>query len=288
MNLTRSQNPDSMLLGSAKIELSRDGIEIDNEKKTFSFKNLVDLGLARGIKISFSSSKIDVKADNGEVPLKGQTDMKAKVEFSLLERHLPYLNDIMAGLVSITIVPMGPIEKQETIPSAKLKAGVFYGFTHQSCATYENGTKPQNIIISQNSIPLKEGKDYKVLTSDDGLWGVKFIQGVSFTTEKDVRMSYKIHLVKEYTLTKGSGGVVKPIALRLTNRRKSQSGKIIDRVFEFPYGFYDGEDSVTFKSKNDSDNIAEVPISFEFSPHPDLVLDASMERMSLYVERAGA
>jgi hypothetical protein len=49
-------------------------------------KNLVDMSVARGVKISFSASQIDIKADNGTVPLKGQMDVKAKVEFALLER----------------------------------------------------------------------------------------------------------------------------------------------------------------------------------------------------------
>ena len=84
MDLTTSKNPNSMVLASARIELSKEKIAVDNVKKTWSLKELEDLGLARGIKISFSASKIDVKADNGTVPLKGQTDVKAKVEFSLL------------------------------------------------------------------------------------------------------------------------------------------------------------------------------------------------------------
>ena len=42
------------------------------------------MSVARGVKISFSASQIDIKADNGTVPLKGQMDVKAKVEFALL------------------------------------------------------------------------------------------------------------------------------------------------------------------------------------------------------------
>ncbi|MEL3903835.1 MAG: hypothetical protein P1P63_01785, partial [Treponemataceae bacterium] len=83
---------------------------------------------------------------------------------------------------------------------------------------------------------------------------------------------------------KGSGGVVQPISMRLTNSRKADDGRIINRTFEFPYGFYDGEDSIQLKSKNDSDNVAEVPMSFEFSPHPDLIGDEELEPGSLYRE----
>ena len=41
MDLTKSQNPDSMVLGSAKIELSTQGIEIDKIKKTWDWQEVL-------------------------------------------------------------------------------------------------------------------------------------------------------------------------------------------------------------------------------------------------------
>lgn len=74
--------------------------------------------------------------------------------------------------------------------------------------------------------------------------------------------------------------------MKLTNKRKADDGRIITRTFELPYGFYTGDDSITLKSKNDTDNIAEIPMSFEFTPHPDMVDDTELSEMSLYREIA--
>lgn len=281
MDLTKSQNPNSMVLGSTKIELSREGIEIDNSKNDFTFKNLVDLGLARGVKISFTSSKIDVKADNGTVPLKGQTDMKAKVEFSLLERHLPLLGKIMAGIVTAGVEPGKMESVKEEHPAGRFVKDKFYACTKQNY----NGYKLDNFVVKQNNKSLLQETDYKQEQGKGGLWGFKFPQSGAFDPAKPVEILYEAQGIGSYTLSKGSGGVVAPISLRLTNMRKSDDGRLIKRYFDFPYGFYDGEDSVTFKSKNDADNVAEVPISFEFSPHPDLALSDETEAKSLYIER---
>lgn len=282
MDLTKSRHPDSMVLGSVKIELSREGIEIDHAKKTYDIKGLEDLGLARGVKISFSSSKIDVKADNGTVPLKGQTDMKAKVEFSLLERYLPLMGKIMAGLVTVKPIPAAKKTVEETKAANFLVKDKLYSFNKQNY----NLAKPENLVVKQGSKILAQDSDYKIEQAANSLWGIKFPQASTIDLTKPTLISYEVAGVKSYRLSKGSGGVVAPISLRLTNRRKAEDGSIIGRIYDFPYGFYDGEDSVTFKSKNDSDNVAEVPISFEFSPHPDLALDNEFEDDCLYAEEA--
>jgi hypothetical protein len=72
--------------------------------------------------------------------------------------------------------------------------------------------------------------------------------------------------------------------MRLTNRRKTDDGRIISRIWELPYGVYKTDDAVTLKSKNDADSVAEVPMSFEFTPHPDMVEDTELEPMSLMRE----
>lgn len=280
MDLTKSQNPDSMVLGSAKIELSRTDITIDKAAKTWDFQNLVDLGLARGVKIAFSSSKIDIKADNGTVPLKGQTDVKAKVEFSLLERDLPLLGKVMAGIVNVTAEPGAKEPIKEEHPAQTFAKGKFYPLQRQNL----NLAQPENFGVNQDLKNLRQDTDYKLEKNQDGIWGFKFPQAGAFDASKPTEIFYEVYGAKSYTLSRGSGGVVAPIALKLTNARKSMDGRIIKRFFEFPYGFYDGEDSITFKSKNEADNVAEVPISFEFSPHPDLVLDDDLEKKSLYVE----
>ena len=280
MDLTASKNPNSMVLASAKIELSKEKIDVDKVKKTWSLKDLEDLGLARGIKISFSASKIDVKADNGTVPLKGQTDVKAKVEFSLLERHLPLLGKVMHGLVTVTAVSAEKHKEIDAKAAGTAQKDKHYDFVY---ANYD-GAKPENIVIKQGSKTLVVTTDYTVEQGSGGMWGYTFTAGGQFDVTKAVTVEYEVARLKSYSLGKGSGGVVQPISMRLTNKRKTEDGRTISRTFEFPYGFYDAEDSITLKSKNDTDNVAEVPMAFEFSPHPDLILDPELEAFSLYRE----
>ncbi|WP_262373098.1 hypothetical protein [Treponema phagedenis] len=52
MDVTKSRYPNSIVLASAKIEISKN-ILLDRTAKTWDLQDLEDLGLARGIKISF-------------------------------------------------------------------------------------------------------------------------------------------------------------------------------------------------------------------------------------------
>lgn len=280
MDVTKAQHPDSMVLASVKIELSNADIAIDKVNKTYDLKQLSDLGLARGVKIAFSSSKIDVKADNGTVPLKGQTDMKASVEFSLLERYVPLLGQIMKGIATVKIIPGTKGKKIDELHSNAAVKDKLYEFSHPNY----DGAKPENIVIKQGAKTLTSPTDYTVEKGAAGTWGYLFTTAGAFDPTKETIVEYEITPIKACSLGKGSGGVVQPISMRLTNKRKAQDGRIITRTFDFPYGFYDGEDSIAFKSKNDADTVAEVAMKFEFSPHPDLVLDEEFEPFSLYRE----
>ena len=280
MDVTKAQHPDSMVLASVKIELSNADIAIDKANKTYELTELSDLGLARGVKIAFSSSKIDVKADNGTVPLKGQTDMKASVEFSLLERYVPLIGQIMKGIATVKIIGGTKGKKIDELHAASAMKDKLYEFKHPNY----DGAKPENIVIKQGTKTLTSPTDYTIEKGAAGAWGYLFTTAGAFDSTKATTVEYEITPIKAYSLGKGSGGVVQPISMRLTNKRKSQDGRIISRTFDFPYGFYDGEDSIAFKSKNDADTVAEVAMKFEFSPHPDLVLDEDFEPFSLYRE----
>lgn len=280
MDVTKAQHPDSMVLASVKIELSNADIAIDKVKKTYELTELSDLGLARGVKISFSSSKIDVKADNGTVPLKGQTDMKASVEFSLLERYVPLIGQIMKGIATVKIIGGTKGKRIDEIYGMTAEKDRLYEFQHPNF----DGAQPENIVIKQGTKTLALTTDYTIEKGAAGTWGYRFTAAGAFEPAKKTTVEYDVTPIKSCILGKGSGGVVQPISMRLTNKRKAQDGRIITRTFDFPYGFYDGEDSIAFKSKNDADTVAEVSMKFEFSPHPDLVLDEEFEPFSLYRE----
>ncbi len=280
MNLTKAQNTNSMLLESARIEISTADVEIDTVKKTWEIKELLDLGLARGIKIGFASSKIDIKADNGDVPIKGITGVKGTVEFALLERHLPVMAKVMGGLVHLKTKAHDPKKETEILEANTITADNLIKFKFQNFDLKE----PADIVVKQDSKTLNKGADYTIEKDSSGLYGVKFKSGGGFDSAKGTSLEYTVARIKSYVMTKGSGGIAKNLAMKLTNLRNADNGKLIKRTFEFPFGFYDGEDSVSFKSKNDGDNVVEVPMKFEFTPHPDMLLDKKLEKMSLYRE----
>ncbi len=280
MNLTSSKNPDSIVLGSAKIEVSRSPLNIDSVNKKWEIVDLEDLGLARGIKINFASSKIEIKADNGDVPIKGITDVKGSVEFALMERHIPTMCKVMGGLVGMSVEGSPPKKHTETKKANTLTAGSFIKFQRQNF----DGSEPQNIVIKNGTKTLAKGTDYTV-DQDDGKYGITIkTSSTLFDPAKISVFEYDVAGIKSYTMTRGSGGLATPLSMRLTTRRYAENGDIMERTYEFAYGFYEDADSITFKSKNDGDNALEVPMKFEFLPHPDLIDDTGFSKSNLYKE----
>lgn len=288
MDVTKAHNPNSMILASAKIEITDSPVVIDQQKKDWSLENLIDLGLARGIKISFTSSQIDIKADNGTVPFGGETDRKAKVEFSLLERDLTKLNTAMKGLVNVKEV-FQTKDGSINFTCEKIEYTLAANQVNTNGLIFQNMVKAQKPTVTS---VYNNTKDNQIATQDYSLsydehlqkWTITFNKATVAAVGDSLTVYGKFETVVGYQLTKGSSAVAENIAMKLTNKRKSDDGRILTNTFEFPSGHYTGDDSISFKSKNDTDNIAEVPMSFEFSAHPDMVDDAALADMSLYRE----
>lgn len=292
MDLTKSQNPNAMTLGSAKIEITQSAPVVTGSgaAKDWALINLFDLGLARGVKITPASTKVEVKADNGTVPLRGLTDRKVTVDFSLLERHLPILAIVMGGIVNVVAEPGVLASYTDIYPVGSVTRGALIPFKRFDYS----GVKPQAIVIKQGTgggaITLIEGEDYEIVQYA-GAWYflINSPEGTGlFDPAKDVRPSYDLTPAVSWTMSHGSAGVASALAMKLTNKRRATDGRIISRTWEFPYGFYSSEDAVTLKSKADADNVAEVPMQFEFTPHPDFVLDEYLEPKSLLRENQQA
>lgn len=289
MDVTKAHNPNSMILASAKIEITDSPVVIDKQKKDWSLENLIDLGLARGIKISFTSSQIDIKADNGTVPFGGETDRKAKVEFSLLERDLLKLNTAMKGLVTVKEV-FGPkdisynlncVNLDYDLGNAMMRGnGLMLPLSDKSKTPTIRGVYNETNFIAfpADAYNLMYDDFYKT-------WLIRFDDNfIGGGLDDSFSVDATIETITGYRLTKGSSAVAENIAMKLTNKRKADDGRILTNTFEFPSGHYTGDDSISFKSKNEQDNIAEVPMSFEFSAHPDMVDDTALANMSLYRE----
>lgn len=143
------------------------------------------------------------------------------------------------------------------------------------------------MVITQGSggslVTLEEDDDY-LMIEYAGAWYYRIAEGGAYDPAKALKVVYEVTPAESYTMSRGGSGIVKNIAMRLTNKRQADDGRMISRVWELPYGFYNGDDTITLKSKNDTDNVAEVPMSFEFSPHPDMVADEDLEKKSLINE----
>ncbi len=186
----------------------------------------------------------------------------------------------MGGLVHLKTKAHDPKKETEILEANTITADNLIKFKFQNFDLKE----PADIVVKQDSKTLNKGADYTIEKDSSGLYGVKFKSGGGFDSAKGTSLEYTVARIKSYVMTKGSGGIAKNLAMKLTNLRNADNGKLIKRTFEFPFGFYDGEDSVSFKSKNDGDNVVEVPMKFEFTPHPDMLLDKKLEKMSLYRE----
>ena len=278
MDVTKSQNPDSMVLASAKIEFTKSPILIAG--KNYQLTGLEDLGLARGISITPSAAKIEVLADNGTVPLKGQLNKKMTVAFSLLERHIPMLGKLFDGNVSLSAEAGTLTNAADDYEANSLVKGTPYPFKLFN----HDFTEPGSIALSQEQVPLTEGDDY-IVTQFAGAWYFTILEGsAAFDPAAALSVTYTVTPAKSYTMSQGSSGIFKPLGMRLTNKRVAEDGRIISRTWELPYGFCTSDDVITLKSKNDTDSVAEVPLSFEFSPHPDMISDADLEKISLIRE----
>ena len=281
MDLTKSNNPNSITLGSAKIEITTEDVAINKTagNKGYNFTGLLDLGLARGVSITPSSTKIEISADNGTVPIKGQTGKKVTVAFSLLERHIPTLGKIMGGLVTVKATHGVEDVFTDTFAPGTIKAGKAIPFSKFNF----NGAAPEDVELKQGIKTLAAGVDYDLVEYAGAHFFILKIDG-EFDDEKALTATYKVTPAESYTMSQGSTAIAKNLAMKLTNKRKSDDGRIISRSWELPYGFCVSEDVITLKSKNDGDNVSEVPLSFEFTPHPDLVSDSDLEVESLIRE----
>jgi hypothetical protein len=292
-NVSSLQHPNSMVLASARIEISFDApqiVSVDGKKK-WELVNLKDAGLARGISIAKTATKQEIKADNGTVPISGYTGFKATVSFNLLERHLPFLSQVMRGIVKLT--PLGVGEKRsftDDHASGVFNKGDFIALKNSDY----RGDSPTDIVVKQGAETLAVSKDYEVVKRDSG-WAIKLLEDTAasdnksavttkYNTRKPLSIAYSVTPVRGWQMGSGAGGILNPVAIRLTNRRKADDGRVISRVFEFPYGFYANDDGVSFKSKDDSDSVAECQMKFEFSPHPDFEIDQELESESFMRE----
>jgi hypothetical protein len=206
MDVTKSQNPNAMTLGSAKIEVSFNPPLITAANpKGYQLTGLSDLGLARGIVITPSGTQIEVLADNGTVPIAGQTGKKVTVAFSLLERHIPVIGGLMKGLVTVKSEPGVQATFTDDYGSGVIKRGSSTPFRKANF----DGAPPENVVVTQGATTLVEGSDY-VVTEYAGAFFVTIISpddtGI-FDPSRPLKIVYSVTPAVSHTMTHGSSGI---------------------------------------------------------------------------------
>jgi hypothetical protein len=274
MDQTKQQHPNSMTLGSAKVELFMDGIEIldsPDGSKDWQFKGAaLDVGLLRGLTITPTATQIEVLADNGTVLLEGQSGLTEDIAFSLLERHLPLMGQIFKGIADYRVIMGAPVEHTEETAVSAITDGIV-PLAEQNA----DGTSPVVTNVTVDGTALT-GDDYMIVARDGG-FAVE-IGPELLADAVTVIITYSTAAASGYRLDKGTGGTSPGIGIRITNKRKADNGKIIYRTWEFPYCAYSGTDTRTFKSGNEADSVMEIPIQYTAKAHPDMVDDDELTR----------
>jgi hypothetical protein len=197
---------------------------------------------------------------------------------NLLERYLPLLAKVFPG-VTLRVIPGAPTNNADTYAPNMLESGKLYIFKQFN----GDGSAPASVVLTQDGASLTEDADYSIVEHAGAHYFTLLPTG-AFDGAKDLTVAYTVTPASSYQMGQGSSGVSPQIAMRLTNRRKTDDGRTISRVWDLPYGFYNGTDTIALKSKNDADNVLEVPMSFEFSPHPDMLENPDLEGWSLMRE----
>jgi hypothetical protein len=274
MDQTRQQHPNSMVLGSAKVELFMDGIEIVNNpdgSKDWQFAGeALDVGLLRGLTITPTATQIEILADNGTVLLEGQSGLTEDIAFNLLERHLPLMGQIFKGIADYRVLMGAPVERTEETAVSTMTDGIV-PLKEQNA----DGSSPTVTAVAVDGTALT-GDDYMVIAQDNG-FAIE-IDADLLADATSVSVTYSTAAASGYRLDKGTGGTSPGIGIRITNKRKADNGKIIYRTWEFPYCAYSGTDTSTFKSGNETDSVMEIPVQYTAKAHPDMVDDDELTR----------
>ncbi|MGL4524884.1 MAG: hypothetical protein ACRCVN_05130 [Spirochaetia bacterium] len=276
MEQSMMKNPNSVVLGSVKIELAEEIRFIEKDgKKHFVLDQFTDLGLGRSFSVQSTSTNIEIKADNGSVPISGKTNASYQISGNLLERHLPTLSKILAGQVHLSAQKSEKKSYTEVIEANTTHT--FFIFPMWNC----DGSVPADIVITQQENVLECDVDYHIEKIHDS-WGIFF--SPSWDKSCETKITYNVQSAKSWQMSHGGGGISAHYALRLTNKREADDGSLITRTWEFPYVSFEGDQNLSFKAGEDSDIVMEVPINFKATPHPEMIDDLILSQQSLMRE----
>jgi hypothetical protein len=186
---------------------------------------------------------------------------------------------LMGGMVSVRAVAGTEAAFTDTFGANSLslnKPVPLSKFNH-------DGSAPTNLAVVNGTETLVPDTDYRIIQYA-GAYFLLLISDSTFDDSLATAVTYTVTPAASWIMGRGSQGLSQPLSMKLTNKRQAEDGRTISRVWELPYGFCTSDDVITLKSGNEADNVAEVPLTFEFAPHPDLITDSDLEKESLIRE----
>ncbi len=249
---TTLQNPNSVILESAKIEYSTD------DGSTFT-----DLGLADNVVITFNSTPREVQPGNGPTPdiAKGSASQMATVTAELWELSTLNYAELSGGLFNRTTVAGTPLVDENDVHVANATAAsLFYPFATQQY----NAAVPTNISIADSTPQtLVLNTDYEIVKVGNS-WGYWFLTGGLYDATKIITVEYDVTPSVSEKVTVGGSSSQTPIYVRATNLvLREDVAYDISNVWSLYNCFIEGDLAIAMKNKDETDAVARVPITLK-------------------------
>lgn len=204
MAQTQIQNEKSIRFGSAKIEIGKDE------------ESLVNIGALRGIEITESMTKNDIKSDNAGTIKSLVSEHKVELKANMLEIDLDVLEKIRGGIDSVSLLPGEKIEKTHT-------------FEKGSYATETNILIPfsnfDESVLEVLKVEAKDGAtvrvideaDYAVSLSADKKTEIVFEDASVDPATENIVITFNHAPNGMKVFTTGGRSSVEPSVVRVTN-----------------------------------------------------------------------
>jgi hypothetical protein len=254
---TSVQNQDDILLESAKLEYSTD--------KGNTFTNL---GLADDIAITFSSTARDVNPGNGPTPsvAKGSASQSAQLTASLWELSIKALSDLTGGLFTrTTVAGTEETDRTQELDADTQEDGGFLAFDEQMY----DGSSPSSISVADTANTYVLNTDYRVIKVND-IWGVQWIAGTSFDPTLVITITYTVTPSSSESATVGGTSTQSEVYFRVTQKiLRTDVDYDVYNIWDLYKGFQSGDLAASLKNKDDTDPVARIPLTMDFSLDED-------------------
>lgn len=252
---SQQAHTNTVVMGSAKLEYSTDGI------------NYTNIGLARGVTWKESFTKAKIQADNAQDIKNAIGDQMVDITFNSLELYLPTYY-ALRGIDTYTIKSTQRSTDTDVYTTGVVNYGqILYLENQGATSTLAAVSKVKSVSTGNACTTLKSTRDYLVFTDTNNqnrravvMLSTAF--GGKFSDTQGLRIKYVYGQIGSYTLKSGGLTTLNAKYYRLTNK------EIIGGVAKYRYyTVYSGsiEDGLNFafKSCNEADSVLEIPFTIK-------------------------